>query len=362
MAVVNLGWQDGRRRRKYLYAPTRQEVQKKLTKALHDHNRGIPLPNDQQTVEAYLDLWLVGQKTAVRPSTYISYEAIVRLHLKPGLKGIRLGKLTVRDVQGLLEKKEADPNLSPRRVAMIRGVLRQALNEAVKQETLSRNVAALAKSPKAERHEIEPFTPQEAAKFLEATRGNRLEALFSVVLALGLRRGEALGLQWSDVDLDKATLTVRHALQRISGQGLVLTKPKSESSLRTIALPLFAVTALRKHRLRQNEERLLAGSKWRDSGHIFTTTIGTALDPDKITKTFKSILKKAGLRDQRFHDLRHCCATLLLAQGLPPRLIMETLGHSQISLTMNTYSHVSPAFQREAASAMEGLLGGQNEQ
>lgn len=182
-------------------------------------------------------------------------------------------------------------------------------------------------------------------------------ALYSVAVALGLRRGEALALKWEDVDLEAGTLRVKHSLQRIEGR-LQLVEPKSLKSRRTIAMPQATVLALRDHRKRQLEERMPEGSAWQETGFIFTTTIGTPIEPDHLKRWFKPLLKKAGLPDIRFHDLRHTAASLLLAQGVGPRVIMETLGHSQISLTMNTYSHVMPSLQREAADKMDAILSG----
>ncbi|MEE8507034.1 MAG: site-specific integrase [Kiloniellales bacterium] len=173
---------------------------------------------------------------------------------------------------------------------------------------------------------------------------------------MGLRKGEVLGLKWTDVDLDKRTLTVRASLQRIGG-ALVLVEPKSRQSRRTVALPQTVIDAVRLHRARQLQERLLAGSRWQDHGLVFSTTIGTPMDTRNLTRHFRKALRNAGLPLQRFHDLRHSCASLLLAQGVHPRVVMEILGHSQISLTMNTYSHVIDKLQHDAAAQIDAVLG-----
>lgn len=175
---------------------------------------------------------------------------------------------------------------------------------------------------------------------------------------MGRRQGEILGLAWSDVDLDSSTLTVRHALQRVEG-ALVLVEPKSATSRRVIALPVLVRDALRAHRARQRTERLLAGSRWQDDSRdlVFRTTVGTPMDGIAVTRRFQAVLRDAALPRQRFHDLRHACASLLLAQGVAPRVVMETLGHSQISLTLDTYSHVIPALGRAAADQMDAVLG-----
>lgn len=175
-------------------------------------------------------------------------------------------------------------------------------------------------------------------------------------LAVGLRLGEALGLGWDDVDLTAKTLRIRRALQRVEKK-LVFVEPKSERSRRTVSLPDFAITALKRQRTAQKEERLKAGSKWNDSGLVFTSSIGTPLDERNVRREFDEILKAAKLPAMRIHDLRHTCASLLLAQGVHPRVVMETLGHSQISLTRDTYSHVLPALGAEAATKMDLLVG-----
>lgn len=354
--TLQLGWGDGKRRRKFVYGRTRQEVQRKLAQARRQLEDYGTVGDDRQTVEHFLSRWLAHMESRVRPRTYADYEGVVNNHLVPALGKVRLVKLTVGGVQEMLDAKAKE--FSPRTVAKIRAVLRQALAYAVTWGELPRNPAVAAEPPRQQKYRISPFTKEEAGQFLEAARGERLEALYTTVLALGLRRGEALGLKWDDIDLDNGSLTVNRALQRQTGKGLVFVEPKSEESLRTIALPGFAVESLKEHRKRLNEERLKAGPEWEEYDLVFPSERGTPLAPDNLHRSFHRILERAKLRRVRFHDLRHAAATFLLAQGLPPRVIMETLGHSQISLTMNTYSHVSAELQRGAADAMDDLLGG----
>jgi integrase len=197
--------------------------------------------------------------------------------------------------------------------------------------------------------------PEQARAFLEAVRGDRMEALYVLALSTGLRQGELLGLTWSGLDSEAGELRVSQALQRIQGQ-LQFVAPKTAKSRRSVTLPEVALEALRAHRARQAEDRLFAGSGWHESGLVFTTRRGTPLEPRNATRGFKRFLRRAGLPDMRFHDLRHSFATLLLIQGASPRVVMEMLGHSQIALTMNTYSHVIPAMQREAAAKLDALL------
>jgi integrase len=354
-ARIDLGYVNGKRKRKSIYGKTREEVAKKLTRALADHQRGLPLPDERLTVEQFLHRWLEEVACpSVRPRTYASYAQLVRLHLVPGLGRTRLARLRPEDVQAFLNRKLQE-GLSPRTVQYLHAVLRRALGQAEKWGLVARNVARLVDPPKVARPEVRPLTAEEARRLLDATRGDRLEALYSVAVAVGLRQGEALGLRWQDVDLDRGLLTVRVQLQRIGGT-LQLVEPKSPRSQRTIQLPTVVVQALREHRARQLAERLQAGAAWQEHGLVFTTSIGTPLDARNVVRHFHRLLAKAGLPRMPFHVLRHTAASLLLAQGLDLRVVQQVLGHSQIALTANLYAHVMPVLLREAAERMDALL------
>lgn len=345
----------GRRRRRAVYGETKREAMEKLREVRRSIETGVVATSDRETVATFLERWLRDSVApTVRPATLSSYRGLVRIHIEPALGSIRLSRLGPADVQRFLNERSAS-GLSPRRVQYLHAVLRRSLGQAHRWGLVTRNVATLVEPPRVRRREVRPLTTGQARQLLEAARGDRLEALYTVALSLGLRQGEALGLRWDDVDLDAGTLTVRNALQRINGT-LQLVEPKTERSRRTIAMPAIAAAALRAHRIRQLEERVWAGSRWREADFVFTSTIGTPLDGSTVTHRFQRLLESAGLPRQRFHDLRHACASLLLAQGVHPRVVMETLGHSQISLTMNTYSHVVPELQREAAGRMDAAL------
>jgi integrase len=218
------------------------------------------------------------------------------------------------------------------------------------------NAAAMVSTPRVMRREVPALTPANARILLEAANGDRLEALYSVALALGLRQGEVLGLKWADINLETGVLRVRRASQRVPHHGTQLVETKTERSRRTLVMPPIVVNARGAHRGRQAVERLAAGERWVDLDLVFPSERGTLADGPNVTHRFHKLLTRAGLPAMRFHDLRHACASLLLIQGVHPRVVMETLGHSQISLTMNTYSHVLPALQREAADRMELVL------
>ena len=344
---------DGRR--KYVYGESRDEVRRKLGTAIHSLETGTLTDARGLTVGEFLDQWLQEVvKPNVRPWTLAGYEVHVRLHLKPVIGKIQLDRLTPSHVQQLMNRKISE-GLRPRSVRYIRGTLRSALNHGVRWDLISRNVAALVSSPRVEQYEISPLTPAEAHILLKSLKGDRLEALYSVALTMGLRQGEALGLRWQDVDLDLGYVRVSKQLQRIDGR-LQLVEPKTARSRRVIAMPATIVNGLREHRDRQNAEKKRAGERWTDCGFVFTGPEGMPLDGSAISKQFHRVLERAGLPQRRFHDLRHSCATLLLVQGVSPRVVMDVLGHSQIALTMNTYSHVIPELRREAADRMDHLL------
>jgi integrase len=354
-ASIDLGYHNGKRVRKLLSGQTRAEVAEKLTAALRSHQQGFNIAPERLTVEAWMMRWLEAHRPpVVRPKTYAAYETLTRCHLIPGLGKTQLAKLQPQDVREFMREK-TDAGFSAKTVRHLRATLRAALNVAVHDGLVARNCAAMVKPPRIEKTELKVFGPAEANLFLDAIRGHRWEALFATTLALGLRQGEILGLRWQDIDFDQNMLTVRHALQRVDGK-LQLVEPKTEKSHRSIALPQVAVSALYSHRARQEGEKALAGSRWKESGLVFTTTVGTPVDQRRLLTHFHAIVQTAGLPDIRFHDLRHSAATLLLAQGVHPRIVMEILGHSSISLTMNTYSHVIPAMQRAAADQMDAVL------
>jgi integrase len=203
--------------------------------------------------------------------------------------------------------------------------------------------------------QIRPLSIDEARLLLKAAKRDRLYALYAVALSLGLRRGEALGLRWVDVELTTGVLHVRQTVQRHGGQ-LHYAPPKTPRSRRTIPLPPSCVKILERHRERQAEERITAGDSWQESDLVFTTPRGAPVEPNDFSKAFRRLCLAAGIRPVRLHDLRHTCASLLLAQGVPPRVVMEVLGHSSLDVTMNIYGHVMLDAQREALSRMEGLF------
>jgi integrase len=241
-------------------------------------------------------------------------------------------------------------------VRYTRTVLRTALASAVRDGLLDRNAAAgRLNLPPVDRQHTEPLTPAEARAFLAATADDRLGALWLLALSTGLRRGELLGLQWRDLDLDAGTLVVRRALVQVAGQ-VSLSEPKTARSVRRLSLADPVVAALRRHQERQEDERAVAGDRWRESGHVFTSSIGTPLDPAAISRLWSAALAQAGVRHVRLHDARHSVASYAIASGASPRLVMELLGHADISTTMNIYAHVFDEAKRETSDGIARVL------
>jgi integrase len=278
-------------------------------------------------------------------------------HISPAFARLKLSKLTAAHIQSLYAAKLRD-GLKPSSVRYIHAVLHRALEQAEKFNLIPFNPAARVDPPKVRQEEITPFDAEQARTFLAAAKGDRFEALHVLSLTVGLRMGEGLGLRWSDIDFDAKTLRVSRQLQRVrDGGGLVFSEPKN-ASRRTVDLPQRAVEALRSHRKRQIEEQLRAGAEWHDNGLVFATGKGTPLDAQNIVnRHFKPLLRRAGLPDIRWHDLRHTCLTILLARGTHPKYVQHLAGHASIQLTLDRYSHWMPSMGRNTAEGMDEALG-----
>lgn len=246
--------------------------------------------------------------------------------------------------------------LSPRTVADLRACLRRALNHAVRGNILARNPVVGTEPPRVTRPEIVPMTPEQAQAILDAVQGHRWAAIYMLALYTGMRCGELLGLRWQDVDAESRSLRVTQHLQRVLGH-LSIAEPKMPQSRRTIPLADEVVLALREHRRRQLEDRLRAGDLGQDTGLVFTTQVGTPIDPRHLLRHWYGVRCAVGLPKARFHDLRHGAATLLLAQNVHPKLAQELLGHSRVSITLDLYSHTIPAQQREAIEKLAAIIG-----
>lgn len=356
-ARIDLGWSGGKRARRSFYGRTRFEVSEKLREAQNLARSHAPITDGNLRVGEFLDRWL---DEVIKPSrqraTWAGYEVNVRTHIKPTIGRIKLAQLTPAHVQALINTK-SEEGLAPRTVQYVHATLRAALNVAVRWGLVTRNMAVPVIMASVDREPVKPFSQDEARMVIEMAASHRLAAFFTVAMAIGLRPSEALGLSWDDVDLMEGLVHVRRVLERRSAADFAFKQPKSRRSRRSIALPGVCVDALAKHRRLQLEERLAAGKDWSDLNLVFTTGTGEPLDRTQVSRQFAALLARAGLPHRRLYDCRHTAASLLLAQGVAPRVVMETLGHSSYQLTMETYTHVLPEVMRDAASAMDRALG-----
>lgn len=357
MGMLDLGWIDGKRVRRTVYGRTRAEVLDKLRQLRRSQEAGVDLAAPPRTLGRWLSEWLTEVKATdgTRPSTLDRYRQVVDVHLVPGLGALRIDKVSARDVHrflvGLRETRSAGT------VAKVHAVLRAALSDAVRFDLVARNVAKSVKVPATAAAERRVPTPEQITALFTAAQGDRYAEVLVLAVSLGLRRGELLGLRWSDVDLDNRFLVVRTTIQRSGGE-LRVTEPKTRRSARRIQLPIVAVRALERQRIRQARERLAAGPAWHDDGWVFASTIGTPVEPRNLNRRFTELRTEAGLDWLHLHDLRHACGTYLIAHGVDLRTVMEILGHSTIRLTMDTYAHVLDRQLSDAADAMDRALGG----
>jgi integrase len=351
------------RKRKVFYGKTRKEVQEKMKVALHEQQQGTLVTAPQQTVAQYLEYWLKVHKKNIRPRSHERYEEIVRLHLVPTLGNVKLDKLSPRHLDVLYTNK-LESGLSPTTVTAIHNFLHTALDGAVRREMLSRNVCDLVSPPRKIHKEIKPLTPVQIRQLLDVAKGHPHEALFILALATGMRRGELLGLKWQDIDFVKGVLQVRRTLSRVPtkmveelGTSYIESETKTNRSRRSIVLTGFAIEALKQHQARQLTAKQKAGDLWQEHNYVFCSPTGTYLSPGhNALVQLKKLLEKAGLPDIRFHDLRHSAATMLLMMGIHPKIVQEILGHSEISMTMDTYSHVLPGMQQDAMNKLHDAL------
>ena len=305
------------------------------------------MPAENWTVEAYLKHWLSAVvKPHKAPKTYQGYELVVRRHILPTLGRKRLKSFAVPDVRNFVESLQQG-GMGARGIQQTHAVLRNALQSAMRDELVVRNVAKLVQV-KTPRYEVgRGLSVEQARTLLRDSKSDRLHALYVLAVYLGLRRGELLGLRWSNVDLDQEFVQVTHTLQRVDGQ-LRFQPPKTRTSRRTVPLPAPCVEALRAHRVLQGKERLAAGAKWCDEDMVFSTSIGTPIEPDNLSRSWYVVRKVLGEPAPRFHDMRHTCVSLLLAEGAPPHVVKQIVGHSAIDVTMTIYAHASLDEKRTA--------------
>ncbi|MGW3813162.1 tyrosine-type recombinase/integrase [Streptomyces sp. NPDC005046] len=350
---------DGNRVRKYVYGATWDEAAEKLGKLQDQERNGIPVPSRSWTLGEWLAYWL---EHIVEPecehNTYVKYESKVRLYLLPHLSKKPLVKLTPAQIRTVMAALKRDRIGAATRFEVLR-TLRNALNRAVQEELLTRNVALLVDMPKVSKDKGRAWSAREAITFLRTARSHRLYAACVLVLVLGLRRSEVLGLRWQDVDFEARQIEPVKQVQREKGKGLVRKDLKTESSQAVLPLPEFCARALEERRELQELERRIADERWEQApGHdlIFSSEHGGMIDPMGFSRTFDRLVKRAGVRRITVRLARHTCGTLLAFLKVHPKVAQAILRHSQISMTMDVYTHVVGSDERDAVALLAELL------
>jgi integrase len=365
MARYTVHTSDGPKR-KAIYGRQYREVERKLNEARADAGKGLVFDSKVKVGE-WLDSWLsdclkpLVDAGKIAHSTFVRYKGIVNRHLKPALGHRKLRELTRPEIRQLYAEK--GKALSPRSVDYIHVTLQMALSQAVRDDLIYRNVAE-GERPRSSRlryaDDSKALSSEQTRTLLAAARGTRFETLYVVAVHTGLRQGELLGLRWTDVDMDAASpkLSIRRSL-KVTEHGLDFGPPKNNASRRSVPLNKTAVVALRAHKMRQNEERL-AAAKWRDADLVFPNRVGSPMDHNNLYyREYKPLLKRSGLEREgfTFHTLRHTFATALFKRGEHPKVVQALLGHSSITQTMDTYSHLIEDIGGDAVSGLDEVFG-----
>jgi len=356
--------ETGKRKRKWHSGfLTKREAEAARTEILSRMQRGLYVEPSKDRLAHYLTKqWLPAIESTVRRSTFVRYRNGVRLHMIPYIGNVRLQEITPPMLNALYSKlltsgrAHGDGGLAPNTVRNAHVVLSKALNDAVRWGLLPKNPAEFADPPRVPVNTtMRIWSANEIREFLNSTATDRLHAAWVLAATTGMRRGEILGLRWDDIDLEGRKLSIRRALVT-SDYELSFSPPKTARGRRVVNLDPDTVRVMRKHRVSQAAERLALGDIFQDQDLVFCREDGSPVHPDRLTKAFRSLVSAAGLPSIRLHDLRHSYATLALGAGVHPKVVSERLGHASIGITLDTYSHVLPSLQEEAADTVAGVI------
>jgi integrase len=336
---------------------TKREGQEWIRKMLDEIDNGLLFDSTLITLSKFMKEWLVSIEPAVRFNTFKQYKQVTEQHILPLLGKKRLRDVKPENIQRLYNQKIRNGS-SPRTVQLIHSVFHRALVHAVKLGLIPRNRDDATTPPRPKRKERQFFDENKVQQLLITAKAthDRFMALYHLAIATGMRQGELLGIKWSDVDWEAGALQVQRQLSKKKGGGFTFTSPKTKSGTRRIDLGSATLAVLKEYQQTQFKEMMAAGEHWQEHDLIFPSTIGTPLDRENLRRRYKRLLKKAGLPEIRFHDLRHTAATLMLNNNIPVIVVSRRLGHSQPSITLDVYGHLIPTKQKEVASLMDQLL------
>ena len=362
--VLNLGTDPatGNRKQQWISVKgTKKVAEKRLAELLHQLDTGMFMKPGKITLADYLKQWLKDYCWAnLAPRTAEGYESIVHCHLIPSLGQIPLTQLKPEHLQHVYSDKLA-AELSHRTVRYIHVTLHKALQDAVRLGIIVRNPADAVKPPKVQRQEIRTMSESDIHIFLEFAKSTSYYALFFMALFTGMRRSELLALRWSDVDLILCQLSVTRALHQLQDGSRIFRQPKTAKGRRLISLSPSTTTLLREHREQQEEMRQALGSTLTEDDLIFCHVDGKPLLPNSVSHAWTKLARRTGLKGIRLHDARHTHASLMLKQGIHPKIVQERLGHASIQITLDTYSHVTPGLQQAAANRFDDIVQGVSE-
>ena len=366
--VLDLGTDSSGKRRQKWHSGfrTKREAAAALAELVSSVNRGAYVPASRQTLAEYVEEWLAAIAPTVRPGTHFSYARNLHAHVVSHVGSTRLDAVDAGALNGLYAllltdgRRDGKGGLSPRTVRYTHAILHRAFKDAVRWGRLVRNPTDAADPPRATSSaspDMVTWSTGELRAFLDGVRGDRLAAAYVLLATTGMRRGEALGLRWADLDHDHGQAAIRQTVIVVN-HAPALGTPKTAKGRRTVRLDKATMAALREHRTQQAAERLQMGAGWTDHGLVFCRVDGGLLHPEQFSWAFGALVRRLGLPRIRLHDLRHGWATMALAAGVHPKVVQERLGHSTISVTLDAYSHVTAALHDDAAERVAGLVFG----
>jgi integrase len=353
--VIELGRdpQTGKRRQKWVSGfDTKKEAQKAMHEMLAKVARNEYVEPAKVTIGELMDMWFEQYvKTKCRPKSIETYERLIRLHIKPAIGKMKVNQIKPLHIQQFLSEQIG--KLETSTIRMLRSACRNAFQWGIDMEIVGFNPVEKAKPPKRQPKEMKYWDEEQVKRFLEVAKDHRYYPIFYLAIFTGMRRGEILGLKWEDVDLETGRISIKRTLVNVNSKMVLQDAPKTKNARRVVDISESVVEVLKQHKKRQAEEMLMMGIR---SDMVFTSLTGQFVKPSNLAKSFQRLTVKTGNPRIRFHDLRHTHATLMLKAGVHPKVVSERLGHSSISITLDTYSHVIPSMQKDAANLMDSLI------